>query len=170
MRDARIAIGARYPEISHDLSEVRRRSLRWHAEQGGYPHADVEQGFDVYFAARNQVELYDDVIPALETLTEHYPLIALTNGNADLQHIGLDRFFASTVSSATVKVSKPHPAMFAAASSQAGCSNAEVLHVGDDPNGTVWPDTHEQPDHEIQNLHDLLALLGLTNARVEQSL
>ncbi|MDH3713927.1 MAG: HAD family hydrolase [Gammaproteobacteria bacterium] len=188
MREARIAIGARYPEIRHDLSEVRRRTLRWHAEQAGYPHADVEQGFDVYFAARNQVELYADVIPALETLTEHYPLIALTNGNADLQHIGLDRFFASTISSAAVKVSKPHPAMFDAASSRAGCSNAEVLHVGDDPvsdvqgardagavsvwmnrNGTAWPDTHDQPDHEVENLHDLLELLGLASTRAEQS-
>lgn len=184
MREARAAIGERYPDIGYDLSELRRRSLRWHAEQAGYPQTDVEQGFDVYFAARNQVELYDDVRPALETLAERYPLIALTNGNADLRYIGLDRFFASTVSSAAVKASKPHPAMFDAAAARAGCSNGEVLHVGDDPrtdvqgarnagvvsvwinrHGAPWPDAQDAADHEIENLHDLLELLGLEPSR-----
>ena len=188
MREARIDIGTRYPEIKHDLSELRRRTLRWHAEQAGYPAADVEQGFDVYFAARNQVELYDDVVPALQTLARHYPLIALTNGNADLGHIGLAPFFAATVYSAAVKVSKPHPAMFEAAATEAGCNNEEVLHVGDDPisdvhgarnagalpvwmnrKGSAWPAAHREPEHEIETLHDLLELLGLGDADAERS-
>jgi len=185
MREARVAIGARFPEIGHDLGEIRRRTLRWHAEQAGYRHSDVEQGFDIFYTARNQVELYEDVVPALRTLADRYPLIALTNGNADLRHIGLDQFFASTISSATVRASKPHPAMFDAASAHAGCCNAQVLHVGDDPvtdvqgardagavsvwinrGGAAWPDAHARADYEIGDLHQLIELLGLEPAAV----
>ena len=122
MRQTRIDIAARHPEFGHDLSELRRRALRWHAEEAGYPQAEVEQGFDVYFAARNDVELFEDVVPALRTLASHYPLVALTNGNADLTHIGLDEFFTAIVYAASVKASKPHPAMFEAAAARVGCS------------------------------------------------
>ncbi len=175
-------IGARHPEIGHDHSELRRRTLRSLAEQAYYPQRVVEHGLDVYFYARNQVELFDDVVPALQTLARHYPLIALTNGNADLGHIGLEQFFVSTVYAAAVKASKPHPAMFDAAATRAGCSNEEILHVGDDPitdvhgarnagaipvwinrNGAVWPATHDEPEHEIETLRDLLELLGLAD-------
>ena len=185
MRRTRVEIGTRHPEIGHDLSELRRIALRWHAEEAGYPQADVEQGFDVYFTARNDVELFEDVVPALRTLASHYPLVALTNGNADLSHIGLDEFFTAIVYSASVKASKPHPAMFEAAAARVGFSNEEVLHVGDDPitdvhgarnagalpvwinrNGSTWPATHDAPDHEIGTLYELLELLGLTESSV----
>ncbi len=124
------------------------------------------------------------MIPALRVLSASYPLIALTNGNADLRHIGLHDFFTSTISSASVMASKPHSAMFDAASAHVGCSNAEVLHVGDDPvtdvqgarnagtvsvwinrTGEPWPDTHAPADYDVSDLHDLIALLGLNSSQ-----
>src|SRR6185437_4937360 len=64
-----------------------------------------------YFAARNSVELYPDSLPALQRITARWPLVSLTNGNADLQRIGIHAHFAD----------------------QLGVAPAEVLHVGDDP-------------------------------------
>ncbi len=37
--------------------------------------------------------LFDDVLPALDWLSARYPIAAITNGNSDLDIIGLKHFF-----------------------------------------------------------------------------
>jgi putative hydrolase of the HAD superfamily len=89
--------------------------------------------WEIYFAARNRVELYPDSLPALERIGARWPLVSLTNGNADLQRIGLHTHFAHHVCARDSGVAKPDPRIFLAAAERLGVAPAQILHVGDDP-------------------------------------
>ena len=69
----------------------------------------------------------------LEELAGSYTLAALTNGNANFERLGLDRFFSFGYCAADVGASKPHPAMFERAIAHAGVAAHEAVHVGDHP-------------------------------------
>lgn len=168
------------PEIAHDLTRLRVDALRRAADAAGYAPAVGERAFEVFIAARNRVVLYEDVLPALEALHGRYRLASISNGNADIKIIGLDRFFRAHVSAAEAGAAKPAPAVFRTACERLGVSPAETVHVGDDPDTDVagaaelgmrtvwvnraaasWPGG-QPPDAEIgalHKLHDVLARL-----------
>lgn len=128
----RAAVASDCPERAHDLTAMRCETIRRMLAASGEDEALMPAAFDVFFAARQQVELYADVRPALERLSARWPLLALTNGNADLERIGLARWFKGCLRAHEVGVGKPDLRMFAAACSRLGCAQGEVLHVGDD--------------------------------------
>ena len=90
-------------------------------------------GFEVFLAARNRVEFYEDVRPALKRLRASYRLFAVSNGNADLQRCGIGDLFDGHVTAIAAGAAKPDPRIFAALEHAAGVSAGEVLHIGDDP-------------------------------------
>jgi hypothetical protein len=89
MRDRRAAMVAAHPHMRHDFTWLRLQALREHAAEAGYDVAMADAAFEVFYAARNAVQLYPDVLPALQMLRRKYRLFALSNGNADLERIGL---------------------------------------------------------------------------------
>lgn len=132
LRALRNAIEVERPELRHDLSAFRREAIRRALVMGGDDEALVEPAFEVFFAARQQVTLFDDALPALEWLAARYPVVALTNGNADVGRVGLGKFFVGAVSAKDFGVPKPDPRIFHEACRVAGHAPASVLHVGDD--------------------------------------
>jgi putative hydrolase of the HAD superfamily len=99
----------------------------------GIVDAPIDTLWEIYFAARNQVELYPDSLAALTRIAARWPLASLTNGNADLQRIGIGQHFRHQVCAREHGVAKPDPRIFLAAADLLGVAPAEVLHVGDDP-------------------------------------
>ncbi len=120
------------PDVAHDLSTVRRETIRLALSHANDNPALAEEAFEVFFAERHQVELYDDALPSLRWLAQRYPLVALSNGNADVVRVGLSGVFTASVSATTFGKAKPSPEIFDAAAQAVGVSSAEVLHVGDD--------------------------------------
>ena len=57
-------------------------------EAAGYGVALVDEAMEVFNEVRNSVELFPEARPALQELKAEYILIAVTNGNADLERIG----------------------------------------------------------------------------------
>ena len=57
----------------------------------------------------------------------------ITNGNADLEKIGIDHYFNFSFSSSDLNASKPDPVMFEAATKHTGLDAHEICHVGDHP-------------------------------------
>ncbi|HSR72468.1 MAG TPA: HAD-IA family hydrolase [Kiloniellales bacterium] len=178
MRSVRHEAMAREPALAADLSALRRHTLRWHARRAAYDEALAERALDVFLAERNRVQLYEDVLPVLEHLSARTPLVALTNGNADLGRIGLDHLFAVRLSAADVGAAKPHPAMFHAACERLALRPGDLVHVGDDPHRDVhaarrfgartvwvnrvaadWPDGVPRAHHEIVTLEPLPQLV-----------
>lgn len=172
----------RYPRRAHDLSFLRRSVLEQVLQRAGADRRLADRAFDVFFAARNRVTLFDDVVPALRRLADRYVLVALTDGNADLRLVGLDGHFDHCVYAVSVGAAKPAAVMFAAVQRFTQLQPREILHVGDDPSkdilgahrygmhsawvnrtGAAWADPDIRPDAEVEDL-DMLAdgLLGST--------
>jgi len=138
MRALRAAIAQEVPAMRHDFTWLRLECLRRLAREAGYTEATLsEQAFEVFYRARNEVVLYDDVRPALERLVRDYRLFAISNGNADLSAIGLGRYFEASLAAREAGMLKPDPRIFEILLVRAGLEADEAAHVGDDPDADV---------------------------------
>ena len=132
MRDVRARMALEHPAMRHDFTWLRLESLRHHAREAGYPESMAQEAFEVFYRTRNEVTLYDDVLPALEQLHVRFRLFAISNGNADLATIGLARFFEHALAAREAGVLKPDPRIFDLLLQRAGLGTGQVVHVGDD--------------------------------------
>ena len=177
LRDIRDFMAASRPELKHDLSALRRESIRLALYRAGEDPLLADAAFDVFFSERQRVQLFDDARPALERLSARFPLVCVSNGNADVQRIGLGGFFRASISARAFGVGKPDPRIFHAAAGAVDVRPEDVLHVGDDATldalgamnagmqaawinraDHLWP--HEQQPHvTITTLAELCELL-----------
>ena len=68
---------------------------------------------------------------ALARIAARVPVAALSNGNADLERVGIAHLFAFTLGSREHGAAKPDASIFHAACARLGVAHAQVLHVGD---------------------------------------
>jgi FMN hydrolase / 5-amino-6-(5-phospho-D-ribitylamino)uracil phosphatase len=120
------------PDLGHNMSALRLEVIRQALASCGEDTGLAPAAFDVFFDARMKVDLFDDALPALEFLAARFPLVAVSNGNADVHRVGIGHFFHSSVSAHEFGVGKPDPRIFHAAAQSAGYAASEVLHIGDD--------------------------------------
>jgi putative hydrolase of the HAD superfamily len=177
LREIRDYMATNRPELKHDLSAVRRESIRLALYRAGENPLLADQAFDVFFAERQRVELFEDARPALEFLSARFPLVSVSNGNADLQRVGIAGYFRAAISAREFGAGKPDPRIFHAAAGSVDVTPEQVLHVGDDATldalgalnagmqaawlnraDHLWP--HElQPHVTLTNLTELCELL-----------
>jgi putative hydrolase of the HAD superfamily len=131
--DTRLALAAEHPSRAHDMTWLRTEALRRIAGRHGHDPAIGDAAFEVFIAARNEVELFEDVRPALTALGARYAMATFSNGNADLGRIGLDGHFVGVLNAESVGCAKPHPQAFLAAAAALGVAPHEMLYVGDNP-------------------------------------
>ncbi len=133
---------AQHPEWMHSVTAIRQGVLRLGLGEVGYPPERTEalaaQAFAVFLEARNQVELFCHAREMLADLRAHYQLAALSNGNADVERVGLGDYFHFALSADGVGRAKPDALMFEQALQLAGVDAVQALHVGD------------HPEHDIQ--------------------
>ena len=79
----------KHPEIAHDLTEIRRVTFRRMLTDCGYNPDDSNALLQQFLQFRHEVEFFADAVPALRRLSERYPLVTITNGNADVERLGL---------------------------------------------------------------------------------
>ena len=120
------------PELKHNLSAVRLEAIRMTLIQSNEDPTLAEPAFDVFFAERNRVTLFEDAVPALEFLASKFPVVALSNGNADVNRIGLGKYFSACISAQQFGVGKPDARIFHAAAGAVEVNVENVLHIGDD--------------------------------------
>ena len=119
------------PHLHHDLSALRRLTLREALETSGAPLDLLEPAYEAFYAARNQVEFYPDALDALARIAARVPIAALSNGNADLQRIGVMHHFAFQLGAREHGAPKPEAGIFLAACARLEHAPDQVLHVGD---------------------------------------
>ena len=117
---------------AHDMTHFRQQFIRRALLQAGEDEALVEPTFAQFYVARNQVTWFAEVEDSLAWLSARYPLVAVSNGNARLDWVGLAPWFAACASVHEVGVAKPHAGIFTAASQAIAVPLAAFLHVGDD--------------------------------------
>ena len=137
LRALRRRLAGEHPHLAHDYSALRRLALAEAARETGYPADIAEQAFAVFYAARQRVTFFSDVVPALEALSTRFPLAAVTNGNANVVELGLGRFFRFALTPGEAGAAKPSPVIFREAVRRLEVPAGEVLHVGDDPAADV---------------------------------
>ncbi len=133
LRDLREQIAIERTDLAHDFTTQRQLTLQHAFAACGVDEAPLDVLWDIYFAARNDVELYPDSLPALRRLAARWPLASLTNGNADLQRIGLHTHFVHHVCARDTGVAKPDVRIFRAAAKCLDVPVQRIMHVGDDP-------------------------------------
>jgi HAD superfamily hydrolase (TIGR01509 family) len=166
------------PDIAHDLGACRREALWRTLSAAGEDPALADDLFAVIYEARQQVDHYEDVGPALDRLSARVPLLALTNGNADLQRTGVAHWFVGCVSAGDAGVEKPDMRIFMEACKRLSLPPGDVLHVGDDlaldvegalragmQAAWVHRDLEENAPLEALHVRDLLALADALDAR-----
>jgi len=132
MRSLRETIGRERPDLAHDFTAQRLLTLERAFAACGLDASHVDAAFEVYYAARNTVECYPDALPALTALAARFPLVSVSNGNADLLRIGLHHHFRATITAREIGFAKPDKRIFDAACARLGVAAEHVLHVGDD--------------------------------------
>jgi len=172
------------PHLSHDISAVRYLSLHELAQESQFDVKETEsfvnQAFDIYYTARNQVQLYDDVLPVLKQLHSNYKMIGVSNGNSDIKKTktGLEHYFEFSWSAAEAGKEKPHPKIFLDVMEKTQLSPHDIIHIGDDPvtdiqgahnadiraiwlnrDNNLWPQGISLPEYEINSLHQLYEIL-----------
>lgn len=176
--ELRQSMNSEYPDHCHDFTFMRRAVLARMAAAAGYDDNLVDDAIRVFDTIRNDVEVFPEVRPALELLGRDYVLIAVTNGNANLQTIGVDDLFHGFVSASTAGAAKPARTIFDAAVHAGGAAAHQTLHVGDHPEydvagaraaglktvwvnrgGDKWPQELAQPDGIITHIGQLFRLL-----------
>jgi putative hydrolase of the HAD superfamily len=165
--------------MAHDFTFLRTQTLRDHAREFGYAEAMAEEAFEAFLQARNEVVLYDDVLPGLEHLKQRFRLFTASNGNADLTRIGLAHYFERMVHARQVGALKPDPVLFHKVIEGTDLQPQQVVYVGDDPaldvvgaraagmcpvwinrEQAAWPAGIGPQPHTVQTLHELGAALG----------
>jgi len=172
-----------YPDMAHDFRFMRKTMLERIALDSGYSADLVESAIGIFDAARNEVELYPEVLSELRWFAERFVVVAITNGNADLHTIGIADLFDDIVTAVKVGVAKPARPIFDAAVQRAGVAPQETLHVGDhaesdiqgardagmrtvwvNRNSAEWPDHLDAPDATVDNISGVRELLQAANA------
>jgi FMN hydrolase / 5-amino-6-(5-phospho-D-ribitylamino)uracil phosphatase len=174
MRAARARLALEEPHQAHDLTYLRHTSLARHARECGYEEGVAESALEIFLTARNELELFDDVQPAIGQLHGHYALATLSNGNADLARIGLAHWFVLSLNARQIGAAKPHPRCFEHLARDLHLAPGEILFVGDDPRLDVdaaraagfptawmnrravsWPPELAAPDLEVRSCLEL---------------
>jgi 2-haloalkanoic acid dehalogenase type II len=132
LRQRRLDLLAREPRYAVDLGALRRAILHEAFAEAGEDDAKIEPAMEVFFAARNDVTPFADVLPALPQLARLARLGTVTNGNANLEAIGLARHFEYSLSAAEFGKAKPDAGIFLAACMAMGVAPQDTLYVGDD--------------------------------------
>jgi putative hydrolase of the HAD superfamily len=188
MRVLRERIALQYPELAHDFTRQRKLSLAEALRSAGDDEMHLEDAFAAFYSARNRIEFFPDALAALDRLAARWPLVALTNGNADLASIGIADRFALAVSAREAGHAKPHAPIFHAACTGMQLAPAEVLHIGDDPvldivgaagagmrtcwinrRGEEWPDSLPPPELEFTTLAGLADWLDARHPQLENA-
>lgn len=176
--EIRTSVMEEYADQQHDFRYLRKKVLERLAQESGYSTDLVEPAFEVFDNARNEVELYPDVLANLESLTANFRILALTNGNASLQKIGIDHLFHDSIAATDVGAAKPAREIFDVAIERSGYTAIEILHVGDHPQTDIdgareagmqtawmnrtsddWPEHLQRPDVIVKSVTELRSVL-----------
>lgn len=175
----RLQANANWPERQHDLSFMRYEMIRLCLQHSAEDQDLADEAFEVFFAARQEVSLFDDAHAALAALSARWPLLALSNGNANVERIGIGRYFTASVNARDAGAAKPDPRIFALAAATLQLAPQHILHVGDDAQmdvlgalqagmqtawvnrtGQVW-DLPQLPHVSVGDMAELCKLLAL---------
>lgn len=132
LRNRRLALVKTDAQFSFDLWALRHTLLKQVFAEHGAHHSLADQAMQVFATARNQVSLYEDVMPALNVLKQHFVLGSISNGFADVTAVGLHQHFSASIAAHTFGCAKPDAKIFHAMAQSLNLEPTELMYIGDD--------------------------------------
>lgn len=188
----RFALAKNNPSLSHDIGLLRQVATKQQLLQLGLNEPDAEhhsqQAFEAFYQQRIQVTIEPKIIDIMQQLSSKLPIIAITNGNACIDTMGLGKVFkfallaGDKITEDKVRKEsleqKPSPDMFEQASKQLNINKQNILHIGDSQHSDIqgalkanymaaWINPHNKPLNtqsglphiEFQQIEQLLGLI-----------
>lgn len=172
-------LAATTPEIRHDVSLWRLAGLELGLKKLGVAQHQIpaiaEQAFQDFYQARSQFEVPVATHELLRALCKRYPLVSITNGNADVKRLKLSHYFQHSLRAGPDGRMKPYPDLFHSACQRLNILPSQLLHIGDSSQAdvmgaieagcqAVWlrragTSTHVLPQFQISTLDELQLLL-----------
>jgi FMN phosphatase YigB (HAD superfamily) len=120
LREIREHVTRSRPDLKHDLSAIRREAIRlalyraakipcWPSPRSRCSSPSATRSPCSRMRCRR-----------CEFLSGRYPLVAVSNGNADVKRIGIASYFKASISAQQFGVGKPDPRIFHAAARRGG--------------------------------------------------
>lgn len=123
------------PNIYHDVNHWRWKSLKNILLKKGLTKYDALLGadktMDIILYWRNKIHITAKTHIILSALNTKWPLIAITNGNANPINFGLHKYFYDILIAGKNGRAKPYTDMFRLASKKFGMACKYILHIGD---------------------------------------
>lgn len=121
--------------VRHDVSRWRLLALERGLTAQGMSLCEAgeiaELAMSAFLQARTDIQLPPTVRPLLEQLAIRFPLVAITNGNADINRMGIADLFQFALRAGPDGRMKPYPDMFLAAAQRLALKPNHILHIGD---------------------------------------
>ena len=129
------------PVIKYDMGQLRLATLRLGLGSVGYTGDELEAGayacFTYFYAQRSNFTVPESYTDVLATLSSHLPLVAITNGNVNVETIGIAEYFTHVYHANIEHRAKPHSDMFVKAAQTLAIAPEHILHVGDNMTNDV---------------------------------
>lgn len=133
---SREALRVKEPEIYHDVTEWRRRAVEQMMLDAGLSPEEAFTGagaaMENFAKWRSRIDIPQETHDTLAKLAEKWPLVAITNGNAEPHLFGLDNYFEFILRAGPDGRAKPFSDMYHTAAQRLGVPLEQILHVGDD--------------------------------------
>jgi len=128
-------VASQQPELCHDVSHWRLVAVVQGLQAQGIGHCEAaelaELAVDAFLQVRTRVTIQQDIQHLLQQLARKFPLVAITNGNADIQQMGLGSIFTLSLRAGPDGRMKPHADMFYRAAERLAVPCQHILHIGD---------------------------------------
>jgi putative hydrolase of the HAD superfamily len=170
------------PALVNDVTLCRKVAL-----QLGFQHLGVtdknkrdslsEEALAHFLHWRNNIPITPTIDDLLQQLSAKFPLVVITNGNANIEHLSIAKYFSAIYAADYANPMKPAPTMYMNACDNLSIHPRQLLHVGDSVSSdvlgahaancpSVWFNPHNHPldarslpDIEIQALTELVSFL-----------
>jgi len=123
------------PDLADDVTKWRKHTLRLALSKLGFTADKVEHhanaAYNAFADARSNIVVSDDVLNLLDNLAKHFTLVAITNGNVEIERFNLHNKFELVLQAGMHGKAKPHTTLFDKAATHLNVAKSDILHIGD---------------------------------------
>jgi len=123
------------PDLADDVTKWRKNTLCLALSKLGFTADEVEHhanaAYNAFADARSNIVVSDDVLNLLDNLAKHFTLVAITNGNVEIERFNLHNKFELVLQAGMHGKAKPHTTLFDKAATHLNVAKSDILHIGD---------------------------------------
>lgn len=123
------------PDIRHDLGRWRLLGVDAGLQHLGLSSCEAGEiaqlAYDAFMQARTRITVQPEIKQMLSQLAKKYQLIAITNGNACIEKMGIGELFQFSLQAGPDGRMKPYSDMFITAAQRLKVTPEHILHIGD---------------------------------------